>query len=67
MKHIKYFCFVCFVNKYCKLNKEVAPSLFLEFHGSVSALNDQVKVVGKFNMQNIFVLCNFVLSTNIAS
>ena len=38
------------VNKYSKLNKEVAPSLFLEFHGSESALNDQVKVVGKLNM-----------------
>ena len=48
------------VNKYSKLNKEVAPSLFLEFHGSESALNDQVKDVGKFiKMQSIFVLCIF--------
>ena len=36
------------VNKYSKLSMEVAPSLFLEFHGTESSLNDQVKVVGKF-------------------
>ena len=27
---------------------EVAPSLFLEFHGSEHALSDQVKVVGEY-------------------
>ena len=43
----------------------MAPSLFLEFRGSESALNDQVKVVSKFNMQNIFVL--FFSSINTAS
>ena len=41
------------VNKYSHLNMEVAPSLFLEFHGSEHALADQVKVVGMYTVPKI--------------
>ncbi|KAL3860695.1 hypothetical protein ACJMK2_010786 [Sinanodonta woodiana] len=34
-------------NKFSKLNMTVAPSLFLEFHGNASVLEDQTKLVGK--------------------
>lgn len=39
-------------NKYSHLNMEVAPSLFLEFHGSENALGEQVKVVEELVKMN---------------
>ncbi|CAE1306809.1 LDHD [Acanthosepion pharaonis] len=39
-------------NKYSKLSLQVAPTLFLEFHGAASALDDQVKVVEEIVQSN---------------
>ena len=40
-------------NKYSKLSLQVAPTLFLEFHGAASALDDQVKIVGKLKKKKL--------------
>lgn len=39
-------------NKYSKLSLQVAPTLFLEFHGAASALDEQVKVVEEIVQSN---------------
>ncbi|KAK3608029.1 hypothetical protein CHS0354_031015 [Potamilus streckersoni] len=39
-------------NKFSKLNMKVAPSLFLEFHGNASGLEDQTKLVAEIVQAN---------------
>ena len=34
-------------NKYSNLNNKVAPTLFLEFHGSEASIKAQIETVGK--------------------
>lgn len=40
------------VNKFNKMDMKVAPSLFLEFTGSPSSLDEQASVVGKYMLKN---------------
>ena len=44
------------VNKYSKMDMKVAPSLFLEFTGSPSSLDEQAAFVGTYNQHNMQVL-----------
>nr|CAB3263410.1 probable D-lactate dehydrogenase, mitochondrial [Phallusia mammillata] len=40
------------VNKFSKLNKPVAPTLFLEFHGSENGAKEQVNVTSEIAVEN---------------
>ena len=51
-------------NKYSKLDLDVAPSLFLEFHGPEDGLKTQTEIVGKcFVSVWVKVCCCFFVLT----